>query len=72
MEYDEYVNENTESCKSCRFFIPIVYESNDMGSEDFGITDCGQCRRFPPKAKEEMEAIFPIVHEDSWCGEFDI
>jgi len=69
---DEYTTQNNESCKNCRFYLPIVYEVDLVGSEDWGITDCGQCRRYPPLAKEEVEAIFPVVHEDSWCGEFDL
>jgi len=58
---DENETENGESCKHCRFFLPYLYEVDDNGSQDWMVTDYGQCRRFPPKAKDEETSIYPVV-----------
>jgi len=75
MEYED-VSKSQECCENCRFYVPIIYEFDyqvdDTRSKDWGVTDCGECRRFPPKANKDSEAIFPVVNETNWCGEFDL
>lgn len=57
-----------EKCKQCRYWMPHIYEMD----EDHISSEYGECRRFPPRAMGIEEGRFPITHEDSWCGEFDI
>ncbi len=54
-------------CQSCRFY---CVEQNREGA--------GLCRRRPPVVPTRMgdrfsndSAIFPVVFDDDWCGEFE-
>jgi len=72
--FDDYdkVPANPKACKFCRHYCPYVYEYDVDGSQDQLLSDCGECRRFPPKLVPAEEIGFPIVEESMWCGEFDI
>jgi hypothetical protein len=60
-------------CDHCRFFQP-----NPPASGPSVMTFCGgeirgggTCRRNPPVISNESRmAIFPIVPNDCWCGEY--
>ena len=62
-------------CLNCRWFVPG--EECGLDAEDFE-EGVGICHRYPPSidgsAHEEGEKcgpdLFPIVHEEYWCGEF--
>ncbi len=60
-----------KSCKHCRHFCPYIYEFDTDEPDDQLVSDYGECRRFPPKAVSAEEVGFPIVEENTWCGEFD-
>ena len=59
------------SCKSCKFWLPVE-----------GETEAGVCRRNPPTnfllgvqpsdsgPMFHTQAFFPTMHIDGWCGEF--
>lgn len=52
-----------ECCKTCKF-----YKAHNPFEDQFK----GECRRYPPEAKKNFKvAMFPIVTESGWCGEFD-
>lgn len=50
------------ACQHCSFFIADPKD------------DIGFCRRYPPTLipleDGEVEATFPVVSRDEWCGEF--
>lgn len=59
-------------CRNCRFFRPLEYDDGNL---------VGECRRYPPQVDgmggrdRETEdyylcSHFPVLVEDSWCGEF--
>ena len=55
-----------ETCRHCKFY------SNDDHEVD-GVTytlTYGACRRFPPRRIDDNNSGYPIVEDDSWCGEF--
>ncbi|MCA9214267.1 MAG: hypothetical protein KDB27_14445 [Planctomycetales bacterium] len=59
-------------CSECNFFQPVTAPVCLPRSQRFG-----ECRRHPPKnvgtplhRENQTHAVFPIVSEDDWCGEF--
>ena len=59
-------------CSECNFFQPVTTPVCLPRSQRFG-----ECRRHPPKnvgaplhRENQTHAVFPIVSEDDWCGEF--
>lgn len=62
---------NKKKCKICKHFCPYMYEYYDNGYKDNLPSEYGECRRFPPKPLLSDDAIFPVVGEFMWCGEFD-
>jgi hypothetical protein len=58
-------------CRNCRHFAAYVYENVADGIADQLTSDYGECRRFPPVIIEMEESNFPVVEENTWCGEFD-
>jgi hypothetical protein len=59
------MSEQTESCLQCRFYFGEV-----VGD--------GTCRRYAPRAelnevnrKVDLQAAWPFVESDDWCGEFE-
>lgn len=60
-----------KTCKNCRHFCPYVYEFDEDVDSDQLYSDFGECRRFPPSPASHEEAVFPVVEETMWCGEFD-
>ena len=46
-------------CSRCRFYFGGVE-----------LPGGGECRRYPPVFSDQRSAIFPIVNEGCWCGEF--
>jgi len=57
---------NGEKCANCYY-----YEEDEPRGAGY---ECGACHRFPASRtmKDEQDEILvpPIVHWDSWCGEF--
>jgi hypothetical protein len=60
------------SCLECNFYQPVAALVCLPRNERFG-----ECRRHPPKSvgaplhrEDRTRAMFPIVSEDDWCGEF--
>lgn len=54
------------NCGSCRFFSP---------EPEAGEDGAGFCRRYPPAALTDDDAIFAVFppvssKEDVWCGEY--
>lgn len=60
--------EPEKCCKKCLYFVPYVYEFDDIHMD----SDYGECRRFPPKPVPTEECGFPVVEDTKWCGEFRI
>ncbi len=59
-------------CSECNFYQPVTAPVCLPRSQRFG-----ECRRHPPKnvgtplhRENQTHAVFPIVSEDDWCGEF--
>lgn len=59
-------------CSECNFFQPVTTPVCLPRIQRFG-----ECRRHPPKnvnapihRENQTQAMFPVVHEDDWCGEF--
>ena len=52
-------NPEGESCSTCRF-----YRKAAAGA--------GQCRRHPPTVVPTRNAVWPHVHDDDWCGEYEV
>ena len=50
-------NPEGESCSTCRFY----------GRPAGGM---GQCRRHPPTVVATGAGVWPQVHDDDWCGEY--
>lgn len=60
------------NCSECNFFQPVAGLTCVPLNQRFG-----ECRRHPPKnvgtplhRKDQTRAMFPVVREDDWCGEF--
>jgi hypothetical protein len=54
------------SCKDCCF-----WEKYDLEEQPHETPDFGECRRYPPTATSDDQQLWPVTHEDDWCGEFD-
>jgi len=52
-------------CCNCRFYELEDYEFDDVSYEK----TYGVCRRYPPKRIDGTFSGFPVVEDDSWCGE---
>lgn len=51
----------TVACKNCKWFTVDRY------------SDTGHCRRLPPTASQNGDhALFPIVRDEWFCGEFAV
>lgn len=55
-----------EECAECKFYNSTDYEVDEIQyNRSYGL-----CRRFPPRRIDGMNAGFPTVEDDWWCGEF--
>lgn len=54
-----------DCCKSCLFYDTQELEYEGVSYE----RTYGYCRRFPPRRIDGTTSGFPVVEEDSWCGE---
>jgi hypothetical protein len=60
--------DNDKFCKNCRYWVHLG-NGEDIIDDCSGL-DVGMCKRLPPHPMPTSEAVFPIVAEDSWCGEY--
>lgn len=54
-------------CSNCVFYDTEDYETDGVTYE----RTYGVCRRFPPKRIDASVSGFPMVEDDSWCGEHE-
>ncbi len=51
-----------DRCEVCCYF--------DHALEKIARTDWGWCRKNPPKASSDGEAIWPRLKTKAWCGKY--
>lgn len=56
--------EEEPGCHNCKFYKRHVY------SIIKDVADYGHCRRYPPRRLSEEESAFPMVTDDTHCGEW--
>lgn len=58
------------NCGDCKFYVFEYGLAEEMHVDES--TKAGRCHRYPPIQGEvhEIEAQFPQVFEDVWCGEW--
>lgn len=67
------MSERAERCETCRFWEREEDTADDIFEEPtLGQIVVGECHRYPPvrQASEKMWAMFPLLPEGNWCGEW--
>lgn len=62
---------NIECCANCRFYL----RAEQHGPRIVGQGTPGFCRRNPPTLVlqgNQIGAMFPVVAQDCWCGQFEV
>lgn len=58
-----------KTCGNCVFADLTIIQMENENSGELDPTPHAVCRRYPPQM-DHGQTLFPLVHDEDWCGEW--